>query len=121
MACRVRQSSTANRRSWAYSIESAILDDTSALCPIVLHIEPAAGVDTLVLEGEIATLGALPARLELSHALLDDAPEIGRAHLGFYDAAYFETKQRGAVSRKYPRRDRPPPARLRRPAGLDRR
>ena len=98
---RVRQSSTANRRSWAYSIEEALLDDPGALCPIVLGIEPAAGIDTLSLEGEVATLGALPAHLELARSPLSDAPAVGRAHLGFYDAAYFETKQRGAVSRKY--------------------
>jgi hypothetical protein len=98
---RIRQSSTANRRAVTYDIESAILDDTSGWCPVVLTIVPAPGVDTFVLAGEIATLGALPARLSITRATLDDAPHVGRAHLGFYDAAYFETKKRGQIARKY--------------------
>ncbi len=98
---RIRQSATANRRSRSFSVEQVILDDPGGLCPIVLRIEPAPGVDALALEGEIATLGALPARLAIARAGLHDAPEVGRAHLGFYDADYFATKKRGASSRKY--------------------
>jgi hypothetical protein len=43
----------------------------------------------------------LPAELAIARASLDDAPHVARAHAAFYDAAYFDTKKRGAVSRKY--------------------
>ena len=98
---RIRQSATANRRSLAYSIEQAIIDDSSGLVPIVLNVVPAPGVDAFALDGEVATLGALPASVEIAFATLADAPHVARAHLRFYDAEYFETKKRGAVSRKY--------------------
>jgi hypothetical protein len=100
---RIRQSATANRRSQAYSIEQAIIDDVSGLVPVVLNVEPAPGVDAFVLDGEIATLGALPESVEFARGTLDDVPHVGRAHCTFYDAEYFETKKRGAVARKYRR------------------
>jgi hypothetical protein len=101
---RIRQSATANRRSLAYSIDQAIIDDSSGLVPVVLNVVPAPGIDVFALKGEVATLGALPSSVAFTRATLDDAPQIGRAHCSFYDAAYFETKKRGALSRKY--RDR---------------
>jgi hypothetical protein len=98
---RIRQSATANRRSLAYSIEQAIVDDSSGLVPVVLNVVPAPGVNAFALDGEVATLGALPASVEIARATLGDAPHVGRAHCSFYDAAYFETKKRGAVTRRY--------------------
>jgi hypothetical protein len=98
---RIRQSATANRRSLAYSIEQTIIDDTSGLVPVVLNVMPAPGVDAFALDGEVATLGALPASVEIARATVDDAPHVGRAHCSFYDAAYFETKKRGVAARKY--------------------
>lgn len=100
---RLRQSSTANRRAWSYAIGEAILDDPSALCPIVLEVIPAPGATSIVLEGEIATLAALPARLAFDCTDLGDdrTSGIAAAHARFYDADYFATKRRGAVSRKY--------------------
>ena len=38
---RIRQSATANRRSLAYSIDQAIIDDSSGLVPVVLNVVPA--------------------------------------------------------------------------------
>ncbi|MCW5807331.1 MAG: hypothetical protein KIT31_33555, partial [Deltaproteobacteria bacterium] len=105
---RLRQSATANRRSWLYAVEEAILDDVDALCPIVLDLVPAAGVTSFALEGEVATLAALPARVAFERAQLgeagDVAEDVAAAHARFYDAAYFATKRRGAVARTY--RDR---------------
>jgi hypothetical protein len=101
---RLRQSSTANRRSWSYAIDEAILDDPDALCPIVLGVIPAPGVTSLVLEGEIATLAALPARAAFDRIELGDgdrASRVAAEHARFYDAGYFATKRRGAVARKY--------------------
>lgn len=98
---RIRQSANANRRSLAYSIEQAIIDDAGGLVPVVLTVVPAPGVDAFVLDGEVATLGALPESVEFVRATLDDAPLVGQAHCSFYDADYFETKKRGAATRKY--------------------
>jgi len=98
---RIRQSANANRRSLAYSIEQAIVDDVGGLVPVVLDVVPAPGVEAFVLDGEIATLGALPASVEFTRGSLDDVPLVGQAHCSFYDADYFATKKRGAASRKY--------------------
>jgi hypothetical protein len=98
---RIRQSANANRRSLAYSIEQAIIDDASGLVPVVLNVVPAPGVDAFTLDGEVATLGALPASVEFLRGTLDDAPLVGQAHRNFYDADYFATKKRGAAARKY--------------------
>ncbi len=98
---RLRVSTLANRRSWLYTIDEAILDDTDAFTPLMLDVRPARDVDTFALDGEVATLAVLPARTTFSRATLDEAPEIARAHIGFYDAQYFATKTRGEVARKY--------------------
>jgi hypothetical protein len=98
---RLRQSTLANRRSVLYTVGEAILDDASALCPVVLEIVPASGVDAFTLDGEIATLAALPAQVTFSRCSLADAPDVARAHVGFYDADYFATKKRGQVARTY--------------------
>ena len=98
---RIRQSANANRRSLAYSIQQAIIDDASGLVPLVLDVVPAPGVDAFVLDGEVATLGALPESVEFTRGTLDDAPLVGQAHCSFYDAEYFATKRRGAAARKY--------------------
>jgi hypothetical protein len=101
---RLRLSSTANRRSWSYTIGEAILDQPDALCPIVLEVRPAPGATSVVLEGEIATLAALPARTAFERIELGDGDRASRVaveHARFYDASYFATKRRGAVARKY--------------------
>ncbi|HEU4731518.1 MAG TPA: hypothetical protein VFT22_26670 [Kofleriaceae bacterium] len=101
---RLRQSSTANRRAWSYAIAEAILDDPGALCPIVLEVVPAPGATSIALEGEIATLAALPASVAFDRADLGGdarADQVAAAHARFYDAEYFATKRRGAVARKY--------------------
>lgn len=98
---RLRQASTRNRRSLAYSVREAILDDTDGYCPVVLEIDPAASAFTLV--GEIATLAVLPATTTLATCPLEAAEDVARAHATFFDAEYFATKRRGEVARKYRR------------------
>lgn len=115
---RLRQASTRNRRSLAYTVREAILDDTDGYCPVVLEIDPTAPAFTLV--GEIATLAALPATTTLATCPLEAAEDVARAHAAFFDAEYFATKRRGEVARKYRREiaarapathaDAPPPA-----------
>jgi len=96
---RLRLSATANRRSLAFGVAEVILDDPSRWTPIVLAITPRS--DAIVLEGEVATLAPLPARIELARCSLAEAPEVAAAHIRFYDGEYFATKQRGQVARKY--------------------
>jgi hypothetical protein len=98
---RIRQSSTKNRRSLAYSVREAILDDPTGWTPIVLEIVPR--IDAFMLTGEIATLGALAAEASFRTVPAEAALDVIDAHLAFYDRAYFETKRGGAVSRKYRR------------------
>lgn len=98
---RLRVSTIANRRSVLYTVEEAILDDTDALCPVVLDIVPATGVDTITLDGEIATLSVLPAHVHITRCTLAEASDVAASHVGFYDAEYFATKKRGQVARSY--------------------
>ncbi|MCX5746385.1 MAG: hypothetical protein NT062_28240, partial [Proteobacteria bacterium] len=59
-----------------------------------------ADAERVTLEGEVATLAVLPARVTIARTSIAAAPEVARAHVGFYDAAYFATKTSG-VARKY--------------------
>ena len=98
---RLRQASTRNRRSLAYSVREAILDDPEGYCPVLLEIDPTAPAFTLV--GEIATLAVLPATTTFATCSLEAAEDVARAHATFFDAEYFATKRRGEVARKYRR------------------
>ena len=98
---RLRVSTLANRRSWLYGIDEAILDDTDAYTPLMLEVVPNRETAAFVLDGQVATVGVLPAQTTFSRATVDEAPEIARAHVDFYDARYFATKKRGEVARKY--------------------
>jgi len=94
---RLRQSATANRRSFAFTVDEAMID--SGFQPIVLDIVPCS--DTIVLEGEVATLAPLPAQVALARCSLAEAADVAAAHVRFYDGEYFATKQRGQIARKY--------------------
>src|SRR5690606_19457825 len=82
---RLRVSTLANRRSWLYTIDEAILDDTSAFCPLVLEVVPSRDAEALTLAGEIATLAVLPAETAFARCPLDDASDVGARHVRFYD------------------------------------
>jgi len=94
----VRVSANANRRSLLYDVDEVLIDDR-ALTPLVLAIRPKKG-GALRLEGEIATLGEVAPDLPIERIALRDAPEVGRAHVEFYDAHYFANKK-GESTRKY--------------------
>jgi len=93
----VRVSANANRRSVLYDVDPVLLDD-EALTPIVLPIRSRQG--RLRLEGEVATLGAFAPDVEIERVPLREAPELGRAHVEFYDAQYFANKK-GESTKKY--------------------
>lgn len=96
---RLRVAGTKNRRSFAYDVREAILDDADGLTPIVLAIDLAA--DDVTLAGEVATIVPLPARTRLGERAAADGPEVLRAYVDFYDRAYFEAKRAGEAPRKY--------------------
>jgi hypothetical protein len=99
----LRVSGTANRRNLFVEIEETVIGEPDALVPIVLAIRPRAGApDRVVLEGEVGTLAPLSPRVAFEERALADAPEVGRAHAAFYDAAYFAAKKR-EPTRKYRR------------------
>lgn len=101
---RLRLSTLANRRSWLYSVDETLCADADAYTPLILGIEPADDIDAFTLEGEVATLGVLPELTSRDACYLGkdtEAEAIARAHMGFYDGEYFETKKRGQVARKY--------------------
>jgi hypothetical protein len=96
---RLRVSGTRNRRSLAYDVREAVITGTAGYTPLFLEVDPREPEVTL--QGEVATLAPLPASVLLRRLPLEQAPEVAQAHLSFYDRGYFETKQAGAVSRKY--------------------
>jgi len=70
--------------------------------PIFLRLSLRSGLPSAVLEGDVATLAAFPERsLPVNNASTKDRQAMLRAHVGFYDARYFEDKKRGKVTRKY--------------------
>jgi hypothetical protein len=100
----LRLSGTANRRNTLIEVEEAILRDDGRFIPVVLDIVLRDDApDVVRLEGEIGCLAPIQPGVRFTPVALADAPEVGRAHVAFYDARYFRTKQ-GQVTRKYRRR-----------------
>lgn len=95
----LRVSTVKNRRSLAYSVREAILDDPGQFTPLVVEIDPL--VDELHLSGEIATLAVLPANVRVESRSLSEGRDVIEKHLAFYDRAYFEAKKQGETTRKY--------------------
>jgi hypothetical protein len=98
---RLRISTAANRRSYAYEIEEIVIEATAAWTPIVLTIVPNPEVDRIILDGEVATIAMLPSRVTIARRSMAEGADIVKAHVGFYEAEYFATKQAGEVARKY--------------------
>ena len=94
----VRVSANANRRSVLYDVDEVLVGD-DALTPLVLAIRAKKG-GSLRLEGELATLGEVALDVPIERVALRDAPEVGRAHVAFYDAHYFANKK-GESTKKY--------------------
>ncbi len=101
--CALRVARAANRRSLAYDVAETYYADHERFTPLVVDLIPSAGVSEIRIEGEVATLAVLPRKRGVARRELEAMPEIGRRHLDFYDAAYFEQKKRGEVTRKYRR------------------
>ena len=101
--CVLRVARAANRRSLAYDIAETLYADSERFTPLVVDCLPSPDVRELRLEGEIATLSVLPVARGVTGHELEARPAIGRRHLSFYDAAYFDEKRRGEVTRKYRR------------------
>jgi hypothetical protein len=90
----LRVSSTANRRSYAYSVDEVLIDE---LAPLVLSIRASGNVR---LEGELATVAECVEDVAIESVALEEAPDAGRAHVDFYDEAYFAEKK-AESTRKY--------------------
>jgi hypothetical protein len=99
---RLRVSTSGNRRSRSFAVEERIVTAADGLVPLVVSLAIEKGTDGVVLEGDLATIVALPAKLEARREQLGDAIEVARAHVRFFDRAYFESKKK-APSRKYKR------------------
>ncbi|MFO0577311.1 MAG: hypothetical protein U1A78_25170 [Polyangia bacterium] len=90
----------ANRRSTAFEVAEVTFADASALVPLVLELRlTAREARTIELQGELATLVPLSPGATLRSRPLESAPELGRAHARFYDAAYFARKKQGPTRR----------------------
>ena len=99
----LRVSGCANRRNALLEVEEALVPDDGALVPLVLTLTlPGSGLDRVRLQGEIACLAPLSPAARFEELPLAQAPEVARAHLAFYDRAYFEAKKRD-VTGKYRR------------------
>jgi hypothetical protein len=97
----LRVSSAANRRDRRIEVRDTYFADASALTPLVLDIDVRAR-DHVRLEGEVACIAPLAPGLDFERTELRSAPEVGDAHVTFYDAAYF-AKKKDEVTRKYRR------------------
>lgn len=91
------------RRCVDLDLRPAPLDAHLGWTPLVLDLELRPGAEEVIVEGEVATLGVLPPSVPAQELALDEAPELARALLEFYDPAYFEAKRRGEVTRSYRR------------------
>lgn len=100
------------RRALGVDAEPAVIPAHGRWAPVILELALDPRVDEVILQGEVATLAVLPARVPVRFASLDEAPQAGRALLDFYDAHYFSAKRDGEVTRKYRRlvADAPEPA-----------
>jgi hypothetical protein len=97
----LRLSSAANRRDRRFSVRETFFADANALTPVVLDLDIEVPGEVR-LSGEIACVAPLAPGLAFERTPLRVAKEIGRAHVAFYDAAYF-AKKRDDVTRKYRR------------------
>jgi hypothetical protein len=100
----LRISGAGNRRNLLFEVDDVAVPDEGAFVPLILDLAIDSGAPGPVrLEGEIATIAPVAPDAEIDTLSLADAPDVGRAHAEFYDAAYFATKK-GEVTRKYRRR-----------------
>lgn len=90
-----------NRRDRRVAIEPSEIAAARAPTPIVLEVRLALGRgDEARLDGELATLSPFAVAPEVRWLQGVDARPLARAHLDFFDRAYFEDKREGPT-RKY--------------------
>lgn len=91
--------SVGNRRRRSFTIQTRVVPD--GWTPLWLELLPAPDARAIKLHGEVACLAVLEPGLRFERHTLAERPELGRAHLDFYEQAYFESKQRGEITRRY--------------------
>lgn len=89
-----------NRRCRDVALDEHVVVPAERWVPLVLELRPDGARDRVQWRGELATLAALSTRARTSCVQLASRPELGLAHLRFYDAQYFAQKQHGPT-RKY--------------------
>ena len=100
----LRLSGAANRRNRLFEVAEIFVAESDALVPLVVDLElRKEAPDRVVLEGEIACLAPLAPGASIATRRLEEAREVGEAHVAFYDAAYFAEKRAGDSTRKYRR------------------
>jgi hypothetical protein len=82
-------------------LESTV-EATDGWTPLVVDLQLPGKEQDVTLQGELATIIALAHGTTVQHAQLKEMPDAGRAHLAFYDPAYFAEKH-GHVTTKYRR------------------
>jgi hypothetical protein len=99
----LRLSAAGNRRNVLCDVTERWVRDSDRLVPLLLTLRPGPEARfPLVLSGELATLAPFDPRVRVVESDLAEARDIGRAHLSFFDQAYFEEKKR-APTQKYKR------------------
>jgi hypothetical protein len=96
----LRVSSSANRRARSFVVRERVVRPSEGLVPLVLELEVSKVDGPVVLEGELATVIPLVERWRGEVTPLERDLDAARAHVRFYDRAYFDSKKRGPT-RKY--------------------
>jgi hypothetical protein len=98
----VRVGKGSNRRALSYTVGEVVVVDPGGFVPLLLDVVLASSATRAVVGDECATLGVLRPGLAIARAPLSAHVDVGRAHLAFYDDAYFAQKK-GQPTRKYRR------------------
>jgi hypothetical protein len=99
----LRVSSAANRRNLLIEVSESFLADDRAFLPLMIELRLRdEAPDRVRLEGEIGCIAPVQPDVQIEASSLAEAPEVGQAHVDFYDAKYFAVKK-GEVTRKYRR------------------
>lgn len=94
----LRISPCGNRRNRDVDVDEVIIRERRSWVPLVLELRPR-GVVSLMLTTEIATLAPVSLDLERRIGGLAEYRQLGEAHLGFFDSAYFDAKRQGPTKK----------------------
>jgi hypothetical protein len=87
-----------NRRNRDVLVDEVIVSERARWVPLVLELRPQ-GVTTFALGAEVATLASVSTDLDRGIGTLAEHPELGEAHLAFFDRAYFDEKRSGPTKK----------------------